>query len=155
MVKSSRVLHDLLSNLLLGCLIHFILLEVLCEFGLGSLEDGSLVGLTGLHLHQILHHIELVNHSDTVIHDSFLLFLDLVELVEALSDGHNRWVLSQRGGISGLWNRGGKILSSLTQECESLRVGLELLLDLDISRGSHLDLLLELEQLLLVLPIDS
>jgi hypothetical protein len=83
------------------------------------------------------------------------LLLDLVELVEALSDGHNRWVLSQGRSISGLRNRGGKILSSLAQECESLRVGLKLLLDLDISRGSHLDLLLELEQLLLVLPIDS
>ena len=84
---------------------HFILLEVLGEFGLSGLKDCAFVGLPSLDLHQILHHIELIDHSNTIIHDSFLLLLDFVELVKALSDGHNRWILSQSCGISRLWNR--------------------------------------------------
>lgn len=83
---------------------HFILFEVLSEFGLSNLEDCSLVGLTSLYLHEILHYIELINHSNTVIHDSLLLLPDFFELVEALSDGHHRWVLGQGCGISRLWN---------------------------------------------------
>ena len=99
-VEASRLRHYLVGNFLLLILKGLILSEMCNKLLFVLLGNCILVSLALLNFHEIVNRVQVIDHRNTISHDLLLLFFDVVELLKALLDCKNTWVLSQSRSIS-------------------------------------------------------
>ena len=108
----TQLLNHTCDRLLLRLKV-LILSKVLCILRLEALEDFTFVGLTRVHLHELLYGVEVIMERDSVRHDLLFLLTDFLQSSELLLNAHDSRIASHVLGTSSLRNHARQVLARL------------------------------------------